>query len=41
MTTHNWGESAYGTWSLEIDNDGLDGKEKFLFNIFYVLLQFF
>uniref|UniRef100_A0A915LFU1 SPC3 n=1 Tax=Meloidogyne javanica TaxID=6303 RepID=A0A915LFU1_MELJA len=27
MTTHNWGESAYGTWSLEIDNDGLDDAE--------------
>jgi subtilisin-like proprotein convertase family protein len=25
MTTHAWGESAYGTWSLEIDNDGYDG----------------
>ncbi|KAL3112240.1 hypothetical protein niasHT_017013 [Heterodera trifolii] len=27
MTTHNWGESAYGTWSLEIDNDGSDDAE--------------
>ncbi|KAL3074976.1 hypothetical protein niasHS_014421 [Heterodera schachtii] len=27
MTTHNWGESAYGTWSLEIDNDGNDDAE--------------
>ncbi|KAF7638786.1 hypothetical protein Mgra_00001867 [Meloidogyne graminicola] len=27
MTTHNWGESAYGTWSLEIDNDGTDDAE--------------
>jgi hypothetical protein len=25
MTTHNWGENGYGTWSLEIDNDGYDG----------------
>uniref|UniRef100_A0A183BVH1 P/Homo B domain-containing protein n=1 Tax=Globodera pallida TaxID=36090 RepID=A0A183BVH1_GLOPA len=27
MSTHNWGESAYGTWSLEIDNDGNDDAE--------------
>ncbi|KAI1728676.1 proprotein convertase p-domain-containing protein [Ditylenchus destructor] len=27
MTTHNWGEPAYGTWSLEIDNDGWDDAE--------------
>lgn len=27
MTTHAWGESAYGTWSLEIDNDGYDDAE--------------
>jgi len=27
MTTHNWGEIAHGTWSLEIDNDGWDEAE--------------
>uniref|UniRef100_A0A914ELW8 P/Homo B domain-containing protein n=1 Tax=Acrobeloides nanus TaxID=290746 RepID=A0A914ELW8_9BILA len=27
MTTHNWGETAYGTWTLEIDNDGWDDAE--------------
>uniref|UniRef100_A0A183DYZ7 P/Homo B domain-containing protein n=1 Tax=Gongylonema pulchrum TaxID=637853 RepID=A0A183DYZ7_9BILA len=26
MTTHNWGEVAAGLWTLEIDNDGWDGK---------------
>jgi hypothetical protein len=30
MTTHNWGETAYGTWTLEIDNDGWDGKSLLL-----------
>ncbi|KAH7730194.1 subtilisin-like proprotein convertase [Aphelenchoides avenae] len=27
MTTHNWGEPAKGTWTLEIDNDGWDDAE--------------
>ncbi|CAD5208442.1 unnamed protein product [Bursaphelenchus xylophilus] len=27
MTTHCWGESATGTWSLEIDNDGWEDAE--------------
>ncbi|OZC12791.1 convertase P-domain protein [Onchocerca flexuosa] len=26
MTTHNWGEMAVGLWTLEINNDGWDGK---------------
>lgn len=27
MTTHNWGETAPGLWTLEIDNDGWDDAE--------------
>lgn len=26
MTTHSWGESALGSWKLEIQNDGVSGK---------------
>ncbi|CAI4227597.1 unnamed protein product [Auanema sp. JU1783] len=27
MTTHSWGETATGLWTLEIDNDGWDDAE--------------
>uniref|UniRef100_A0A914XFY2 P/Homo B domain-containing protein n=1 Tax=Plectus sambesii TaxID=2011161 RepID=A0A914XFY2_9BILA len=27
MTTHNWGESGAGLWTLEIDNDGWDEED--------------
>ncbi|VDP38546.1 unnamed protein product [Heligmosomoides polygyrus] len=28
MTTHSWGELAAGLWTLEVDNDGWDGKQR-------------
>ena len=27
MTTHSWGETAAGLWTLEVDNDGWDDAE--------------
>lgn len=39
MSTHYWSEQATGTWTLEVDNDGWDGKGfrrfiTFIFNCF-------
>lgn len=48
MTTHNWGEMAVGLWTLEINNDGWDGKffnllknAIYMYNLYLNLLFYF